>query len=77
QLGSTFPTVLSAADEIAVEAFLAGRLRFIDIPAVIEDTMARHHPASALSFEAIADADAWARRHAAEASDRIARRQSG
>jgi 1-deoxy-D-xylulose-5-phosphate reductoisomerase len=73
RLGSTYPTVLSAADEIAVEAFVAGRLRFIDIPTVIEDVMERHQPASALSFEAIADADVWARRNAADASERIAR----
>ena len=42
--GRTYPTVLSAADDEAVKAFLAGALRFIDIPAVVE---ARAREASA------------------------------
>jgi 1-deoxy-D-xylulose-5-phosphate reductoisomerase len=72
RVGSTFPTVLSAADEIAVEAFLAGRLRFVDIPKVIDATLTRHEAAAELSFAAIAEADVWARRQAAETVAKVA-----
>ena len=59
--GSTYPTVLSAADQVAVEAFLDGRLRFVDIAAVVAEILDRHAPSGRLDFDAIADADSWAR----------------
>ncbi len=62
QAGGTYPTVLSAADEVAIEAFIAGVLRFVDIPAVVGETLAAHQPITPLDFEAIAAADDWARR---------------
>lgn len=65
ELGSTFPTVLSTADNLAVDAFLAGEIGFLDIPSVIADALDRHDPPAVLTREAIADADAWARRTAA------------
>src|SRR3972149_7048205 len=39
--GGTAPAVLNAANEVAVDAFLAGRLRFTGIAPVIEETLAR------------------------------------
>jgi 1-deoxy-D-xylulose-5-phosphate reductoisomerase len=42
EAGGTYPTVLSAADDVAVDAFLAGRLRFVDIPDVVSDVLAAH-----------------------------------
>ncbi|HWK18808.1 MAG TPA: 1-deoxy-D-xylulose-5-phosphate reductoisomerase [Solirubrobacteraceae bacterium] len=69
----TAPCTLNAANEIAVHAFLAGRLRFLDIAAVIEETLARL-PASRLhSFDSLAAADSEARAIAAElVADRAA-----
>ena len=64
--GSTYPTVLSAADEVAVAAFRAGDLRFVEIVEVASRVVAAHRPMGSLSFEAIAAADAWARGAAAE-----------
>jgi 1-deoxy-D-xylulose-5-phosphate reductoisomerase len=65
--GGSYPTVLSGADEVAVEAFLAGRIRFTEIAAVVRETCERHQPAAApLTLEAIAEADAWAHRVASE-----------
>ena len=65
QSGSTYPTVLSAADEVAVEAFLRGEIRFTDIAAIVGTVLDAHRPASApLTVAAIAEADAWARREA-------------
>jgi len=70
--GGTYPTVLSAADEIAVEAFLAGRIRFVEVAAVVRDVLDRHRPQGPLSFDAIAEADAWAR---AETTRAVAARE--
>lgn len=58
--GATFPTVLSAADEVAVAAFTRDHLRFVEIPRVVEHVLDRHRPDGTLSFESIAAADEWA-----------------
>lgn len=59
--GNTYPTVLSAADDVAVAAFLTDRLRFPDIPRLVQAVIDRHDPASPISLESILAADAWAR----------------
>lgn len=61
--GGVAPTAVNAADEVAVTAFLSGRLRFPGIARVIERVLA-DVPSLDLSWDAIADADAWAREHA-------------
>jgi 1-deoxy-D-xylulose-5-phosphate reductoisomerase len=70
--GGTYPTVLSAADDEAVTAFLANSIRFVDIPAVVADVLDQHQPAGLLSLEAILEADSWAR---ATARKSIARKR--
>ena len=64
--GGTAPCTMNAANEVAVYAFLAGRLRFLDIAAVIEETLAELPPAPLHSFESLGEADAEARRLAGE-----------
>jgi 1-deoxy-D-xylulose-5-phosphate reductoisomerase len=64
--GGTAPCTLNAANEIAVHAFLAGELRFLDIAAVIEGTLERLPAKQVHSFDSLADADAEARRIAGE-----------
>ncbi|HEU4657148.1 MAG TPA: 1-deoxy-D-xylulose-5-phosphate reductoisomerase [Capillimicrobium sp.] len=64
--GGTAPCVLNAANEIAVHAFLNGRLPFLGIPAVIEETLAELGAAPIRAFETLYDADREARRVAAE-----------
>jgi 1-deoxy-D-xylulose-5-phosphate reductoisomerase len=64
--GRTYPTVLSAADDEAVAAFLAGELRFSDISAAVETVVEKHQPAK-VTLESIWDADRWARAAAREA----------
>jgi 1-deoxy-D-xylulose-5-phosphate reductoisomerase len=71
--GRTYPTVLSAADDEAVTAFLAGELRFIDIPIAVERVVDRHQPTD-VTLESIWDADRWAR---AAARDVICAMRSG
>ncbi|MBI2385648.1 MAG: 1-deoxy-D-xylulose-5-phosphate reductoisomerase [Elusimicrobia bacterium] len=67
QKGGGMPAVLNAADEIAVEAFISGRIKFTDIPRVIEKTMAAYTPDGGLpGFQEIVEVDAWARAKAEE-----------
>jgi 1-deoxy-D-xylulose-5-phosphate reductoisomerase len=66
--GKTFPTVLSAADDEAVAAFLAGMIRFTDIPVVVERVLDRHQPEQATTIESISAADRWARESALSAN---------
>jgi 1-deoxy-D-xylulose-5-phosphate reductoisomerase len=64
--GGTATCVLNAANEIAVHAFLSGRLDFMGIPAVIEATLEQLPAARVHSFDTLYEADAEARRIAAE-----------
>jgi len=64
--GGTVPAVLNAANEIAVEAFLAGRLRFTAIAHVIDETLQRISGGPGETLEALFDADRRARRAALE-----------
>ena len=60
----TLPAVLNAANEIAVEQFMRGKIRFTGIPALVERVMARHDNQPHPALEQILAADAWARREA-------------
>jgi 1-deoxy-D-xylulose-5-phosphate reductoisomerase len=64
--GGTAPCVLNAANEIAVHAFLGGRLGFMGIPEVIERTLERIPAARVHAFDALYEADAEARAVASE-----------
>jgi 1-deoxy-D-xylulose-5-phosphate reductoisomerase len=64
--GGTATCTMNAANEIAVHAFLGGRLRFLDIAAVIEETLEELPSQPVHSFEALGEADADARRIAGE-----------
>ncbi len=61
-VGGTAPCTLNAANEVAVHAFLAGQLAFLDIAAVIEETLEREPSRAVHSFDALGEADARARR---------------
>jgi 1-deoxy-D-xylulose-5-phosphate reductoisomerase len=60
-VGGTMPAALNAADEVAVEAFLAGRLSFAGIWRTIERVMAAHEVRPCADFDAVFETDAWAR----------------
>jgi 1-deoxy-D-xylulose-5-phosphate reductoisomerase len=64
--GGTAPCVLNAANEVAVHAFLNGRLGFLGIPAVIEAALERLPPGPVRAFESLYEADREARAVAAE-----------
>jgi 1-deoxy-D-xylulose-5-phosphate reductoisomerase len=63
RLGDTYPAVLNAANEVAVGAFLDGRLAYLGIPDVIERVLDAHEPI-APSLEGVLEVDAWARERA-------------
>jgi 1-deoxy-D-xylulose-5-phosphate reductoisomerase len=65
--GGTAPACLNAANEVAVEGFLAGRLRWVDIPSVIEEAMARFNPSEPQDLGDVLSADGEARALAQEA----------
>jgi 1-deoxy-D-xylulose-5-phosphate reductoisomerase len=65
--GGTAPCVLNAANEIAVHAFLEERLRFLDIPDVIEQALDELGSEPVRSFESLYEADRQAREVAVEA----------
>ncbi len=64
--GGTAPAILNAANEVAVAAFLAGRIPFTAIAAVIEDTLGSLRATPADSLAQVLEADALARRKADE-----------
>jgi 1-deoxy-D-xylulose-5-phosphate reductoisomerase len=59
--GGTAPTVLNAANEVAVEAFLSNQLRFVDIPQLIDEVLSRIPAEDASTLEVILAADQAAR----------------
>ena len=63
--GPAATTVLNAANEVAVSAFLQGVLRFLGIPAVLESTLARLHERRADDLSSLLELDAQARQLAA------------
>jgi len=61
EIGGSMPTVLNGANEIAVESFLKGNIGFLDIPDLIEKTMASHENHPIDSIETVMEVDRWAR----------------
>ncbi|GGR36326.1 1-deoxy-D-xylulose-5-phosphate reductoisomerase [Deinococcus ruber] len=65
EMGGVAPTALNAADEVAVAAFLEGRIGFPGIAALIEQLL-DETPTAALSWDTLAQTDDWARRRSQE-----------
>jgi 1-deoxy-D-xylulose-5-phosphate reductoisomerase len=70
--GGTFPAVFNAANEVAVAAFLDGRLPFGGIAESIGEALARWPGGAARTLEDVLHADAWARRAAETFVQRLA-----
>jgi 1-deoxy-D-xylulose-5-phosphate reductoisomerase len=75
--GGTAPAVLNAANEVAVAAFLEGRLNFTAIATVIEGVLGAHEPARAAGLDDVLAADAWARERASIAVSNAMRGSGG
>ena len=63
--GKTYPAVLNAANEVAVEMFLDRRLGFHQIVPLVSDVLDAHNPVPVDSLETLFEVDAWARSEAA------------
>ncbi len=64
--GGTAPVVFNAANEAAVDEFLAGRIKFVSIVELIEHCLDKHGTKTEVSLEELLEADAWARREVLE-----------
>ena len=64
--GESMPAVMNAANEIAVEMFLEGRIAFLQIAETIERTMNAHQPHNLKTISEVLQADAWGRARARE-----------
>ncbi|BCW92661.1 MAG: 1-deoxy-D-xylulose 5-phosphate reductoisomerase [Thermoanaerobaculum sp.] len=73
QAGGTAPAVLNAANEVAVELFLAGQLPFLGIPELVRRVLEQEPAAPLTSLEEALAADQRARRRAREWAARLAR----
>ena len=68
--GGTYPAVLCATDEVAVELFLAQRIKFTDIASIVDQTLGQHQVITNPDLEEIIAADTWAREKALQFATR-------
>ena len=61
RMGGTYPTVLNAANEVAVNAFLGERIKFTDIIPIVRETLERHDKLDSGCLDNILEADRWSR----------------
>ena len=71
RMGKTYPVVLCASDEIAVSLFLNKKLRFTDIPKVVEMSLEAHAPSDGTDLEEIFQVDMLARSKALKIAKRF------
>ncbi|MDI9400633.1 MAG: 1-deoxy-D-xylulose-5-phosphate reductoisomerase [Limisphaerales bacterium] len=74
QEGGTLPAVLNAANEVAVQAFIEGQIRFDQIAALVEKVMQAHSRIDHPCLEALLEADGWARQSAQSISATLGNR---
>jgi 1-deoxy-D-xylulose-5-phosphate reductoisomerase len=67
----TMPAVLNAANEVAVSKFLAGKIKFIDIPKLIKRVMSAHEVVDDPTLDQIIEADTWARVEAQKEGEKV------
>ncbi len=65
EAGRSYPAVLSAADEVAVSAFLEGQIGFLEIPRLVERTLEAHDAFAISGLEDVRRAEHWATQYAA------------
>ena len=66
KMGGTAPAILSSANEVAVGAFLSGRIKFPDIWSLLEKVLSRHRVKLNPNLDDILKADSWGRKTAEE-----------
>lgn len=68
--GGTMPAVLNAANEVTVEAFLDKKIKFVDLPEIIDKVLSGHKVVKKPALEELLQADKWARMQAKEIIER-------
>lgn len=71
QAGGATPAILNAANEVAVAAFLSGRIGFLDIAMIVEDVLNRYSAASPATIDDVLAADGQAREEAGRVMERL------
>jgi 1-deoxy-D-xylulose-5-phosphate reductoisomerase len=71
EAGGTMPSVLNAANEVAVEAFLERKIPFTEIASVVSDTMGQHRVSDGGSIQDIISASEWAKGKALEITESL------
>jgi 1-deoxy-D-xylulose-5-phosphate reductoisomerase len=71
QSGGAAPTILNAANEVAVDAFLKGRIGFLDITRIVEQTLSRVQQGALTDLGSVREADDAARRYAMHLIDPV------
>jgi 1-deoxy-D-xylulose-5-phosphate reductoisomerase len=66
EIGGTAPAVFNAANEVAVGAFLANQIGFLEIASLCERVLGAHHAEHASSVETLMAADTWARQRVSD-----------
>lgn len=66
--GGSYPCVLNAANEVAVELFLAGKINFPQIPIIIEKTLTAHQGSVSANLEELRAIERWAKTYSLEVS---------
>ncbi len=61
QIGETMPAILNAANEVAVNAFLEGMIKFTEVPIILQRVMEEHEVKPVRTIDDILRADQWAR----------------
>jgi 1-deoxy-D-xylulose-5-phosphate reductoisomerase len=69
-IGGSMPSVLAAADEVAVNLFLNCKIKFLDIPKLIKSAMDNHKVIQSPTFDDLVQADTWAREYVLKVSEK-------
>lgn len=64
EIGQSMPAVLNAANEVAVDSFLKGKINFLEVPVLIERIMEKHEIYPIETMKEVIKADIWARKNA-------------
>jgi len=77
EIGGTMTAALQSADEVAVQSFLDGRIKFLDIPRIIKEVMSMHEVKMSPGLSDILAADDWAKEMARDLVGKGAKGQEG
>jgi len=69
--GGGYPCIINAANEVAVESFLKGKIKYLDLPKIIEKVVKKYKPQKIESLSQLVEIDSWARNYTVEVISKI------